>query len=115
MISLSTKNVEDYTQHIRDFLQILRAKKLYVNLKKCDFATTKLLFLGFIIFVETDEGKVESIKSWPTYTSIIKVRKFRDLATFYRKFIKGFLQHPSPIVSRMASFHGDKSRIKTSN
>lgn len=65
-ILIHSKNVKDHMQHIRIFLQILRANKLYPNLKKCEFSTTKLLFLGFVIStkeIATNEGKVESIKS----------------------------------------------------
>jgi hypothetical protein len=40
---------------------VLRANKLYVNLKKCMFLTDKLIFLSFIVHdegIHVDEEKV---------------------------------------------------------
>jgi len=42
-------------------LNVLRANKLYLNMKKCTFLTDKLLFLKFIVGAEgiqVDEDKV---------------------------------------------------------
>lgn len=52
-----------------------------------------MTFLGHVVShegIQVDPGKVESIKSWPTPTSVTDVRAFIGTANYYRKFIRDF-------------------------
>lgn len=47
---------------------MLFINKVYVNLKKCSFMTSKLLFLGFVAGadrVKVNKEKVRAIREWP--------------------------------------------------
>ena len=47
--------------HVWKVLAVLQANELYINLKKCNFLTDKLLFLGYIVSMDgihVDEDKV---------------------------------------------------------
>jgi hypothetical protein len=60
-IPIYNQGTEEHMEQLREVLLVLRANKLYVNLKKCTFLTDKLLFLGFIVGAEVihvDEEKV---------------------------------------------------------
>ena len=44
-----SKNEEEHMIHVREIFLILREQKLYANLKKCDFLSPSVIFLGYIV------------------------------------------------------------------
>jgi hypothetical protein len=67
----------------------LEKKSLYLNLKKCDFCTEKIVFLGYVVSkkdIEMDEANVKVIKEWPTPKMVSEIRSFHRLTSFYRIF-----------------------------
>jgi hypothetical protein len=70
-ILIYSQNIEEHLEQVQEVLSVLRANKLYLNLKKCTFLMEQLFFLGFIVGVkgiQVDEEKVRAIREWPTPT-----------------------------------------------
>ena len=74
-------------------LQILREKKSFAKLSKCDFLLKEVSFLGHTVSVEgirVDLAKIEVIVSWKPPRNVTEVRSFLGLAGYYRQIVKGF-------------------------
>jgi hypothetical protein len=60
-ILIYSRSESDNLEHLRKVLTVLQQNKLYVNLTKCKFMTSSLLFLGFIVSadrIKVDEEKI---------------------------------------------------------
>ena len=92
-ILVYSKDAQEHEQHLRIVLQILREKKLFAKLSKCDFWLKEVSFLGHIVSIEgirVDLVKIEAIVNWKPPRNVREVRIFLGLAGYYRRFVKGF-------------------------
>ncbi len=71
------------------------------KLEKCEFHTTSVTFLGYIISQEgvaMDENKVRAVLDWPLPFNIKELQRFLGFANFYRRFIRGFSSITAPLT-----------------
>lgn len=76
-ILIFSQNLAEHQSHVRQVLQRLLENKLFVKAEKCDFHSSKVSFLGFIIEsgkVKADPEKIKAIIEWP----IPDNRDYRD-------------------------------------
>ena len=92
-ILVYSKDAQEHEQHLKIVLQILRKKKLFSKLSKCDFWLKEVSFLGHIISIEgirVDPAKIEAIVNWKPPRNVTEVKSFFSLVGYYRQFVKGF-------------------------
>jgi hypothetical protein len=61
-----------------------------VVIKKCEFFTKKMDFVGFIIelgHISMDLKKVEAIVDWQKLENVTQLRLFLGFCNYYRRFI----------------------------
>ncbi|GBG88122.1 hypothetical protein CBR_g46611 [Chara braunii] len=112
-ILVYSSSYEGHVQHIEWTLHALRDVGFKVALEKCQFFLTTISFLGHVV---TDQGlipepqKVAVVRDAPVPTTITQVRAFLGLASYYRRFIKGFAAIAGPLMNLLKK---DQSLIWT--
>lgn len=66
---------------------------MYTKLYKCKFWLREVTFLSHVISsgsISVDSSKVDVMLQWEAPKFVIEIKKFMDLAGYYRRFIKSF-------------------------
>ncbi|GAU43227.1 hypothetical protein TSUD_241170 [Trifolium subterraneum] len=100
-ILVYSKSEEKHKEHLGIVLQVLKEKKLYAKLSKCEFWLKEVSFLGHVISsggIAVDPAKVDAVMKWGTHESVSEIRSFLGLAGYYRRFIEGFSKMALPLT-----------------
>ncbi|GFU87476.1 hypothetical protein TNCV_2446101 [Trichonephila clavipes] len=85
-----SENAEEHRSHLRTIFQRLNSYGLKLNISKCVFGVTELIFLGHLI---TPDGikplpdKVQAVLDYKQPETVGSLRKFLGLLNFYRRFL----------------------------
>ena len=83
-------NKLEHEIHVKLILRKLRKANLQMNIIKCKFHITQVLYLELIIIIEEikmNSSKIDIIVNWLILINVKDVQSFLDFANFYRKFI----------------------------
>ncbi|GBG60806.1 hypothetical protein CBR_g12544 [Chara braunii] len=101
-ILVYSKTYHGHTQHIEWTLGALRNAGFKIALKKSEFFLSEISFLGHVVTrggLRPDSRKVAAVKEALVPTSLTQVRAFLGLASYYRRFIKGFAAIARPLTN----------------
>ena len=100
-ILIFSQSLEEHWEHLRWALARLREAKLYGRLHKCEFLKDQVEYLGFEVGprgIQASPGKVRAIIEWPRPKSVHDIRSFLGLASYYRRFVRGFSEMARPLT-----------------
>lgn len=103
-ILIYSSSRSEHHNHVLQVLRKLREHQLYLKLEKCEFHTSTVQFLGYIISqegIQMDPRKVDAIQDWPMPATIKELQRFLGFANFYRRFIQNYSHLSSPLTSAL--------------
>jgi len=100
-IVIFARTQEELLERLRIVLNRLRQVGLKVKPSKCALFKEHIKFLGHVVSqhgIEPQQDKIEAIRNWPRPQCIRDVRAFYGLASYYRRFVKGFASIAEPLT-----------------
>lgn len=99
-IVIFSQNFNDHIQHLKHFFDICQQENLKLKLSKCEFAKTKINYLGY----EIGEGKyspananIEVIKKLQPPKTVKQLQRFLGSINVYNKFIHNYAKLRNPL------------------
>ena len=100
-IVIFARSPQELLERLRIVLNRLREVGLKVKPSKCELFKTHIKFLGHMVSadgVDPLPEKLETIRNWPVPHCLRDVRAFYGLASYYRRFVKGFATIAEPLT-----------------
>lgn len=91
-----------HVTHVLRVLARLLTCGLYAKAEKCEFHTTRVEFLGYVISpdgISMDTKKVQAILDWPPPHNLTETRSFLGFCNFYRRFICNYSKIVTPLTA----------------
>nr|XP_061820662.1 uncharacterized protein LOC133609172 [Nerophis lumbriciformis] len=99
-IHIFSKNPQEHQHHVHLVLQQLLENRLFVKAEKCEFHSSSVEFLGFVIekgHIKADPKKVKAVVEWPQPSTRTELCRFLGFTGFYRRFIKDISKLAAPL------------------
>lgn len=99
---IPSASIEEGFQRLEDVLIILQEAGLTLKLSKCSFFDTSIEYLGYEISCEgikPSQRKISAVQNFPVPRNVHEVRQFLGLASYFRRFVKGFGEIARPLTT----------------
>jgi hypothetical protein len=99
-INIASKTFEEHLEHLGQVFKWLENAGLKLSPEKCFFFKEELPFLGHVVSrkgINTNPEKLRIIEEFPIPRDLMQLRGFIALASYYRRFVKGFSSIAEPL------------------
>ena len=103
-IIVFSETEEEHLERIKMVLERIRVAGLKLKPEKCTLMQKSVSFLGHVVSGDgfsTDPEKIRAVTEWPTPSCVKDLRSFLGLASYYRRFVRGFASLASPLHDLM--------------
>ncbi|CAH2207715.1 jg2951, partial [Pararge aegeria aegeria] len=100
-VIIPSKTIEEGFQRLISTLELFRKAGLTLKLSKCNFFKESIDYLGFEVCengIRPGKNKIAAVENFPVPTDQHKLRQFLGLASFFRRFIRGFSMIAQPLT-----------------
>jgi hypothetical protein len=90
-----SRTEEEHIRHLRQLCKTFEQHKLFLNPKKCHFASCQVEYLGNSIGrydVRPRSDRTEALCNWPRPENVSELLSFLGLIGFLRRYIRDFAQ-----------------------
>lgn len=90
---LMSRSIDEHNKTLHNLLSILKKEGIKLNMKKCQFFTDSVQYLGHIFDqqgVHPNPEKVRAIINAPAHSDMKQLQSFLGLCNFYNRFIRSF-------------------------
>ncbi|XP_064398966.1 uncharacterized protein LOC135345475 [Halichondria panicea] len=99
-ILIFSQSFNDHLQHLEAVIDRVASAGLRLKPSKCKFIRQTVEYLGHVLTpmgICPNPEKVRAVQQFPRPTSVKEVRQFLGLASYYRRFVKGFADIAQPL------------------
>jgi hypothetical protein len=85
-ILIYSQDLASHKNHVQEVLRRLRKHRLYAKPKKCEFHSTSMEYLGYLLSPDgltMSNEKVQAIVDWPEPRKVKDIQSFLGFANFY--------------------------------
>ncbi|HEY9845636.1 MAG TPA: retropepsin-like aspartic protease/reverse transcriptase, partial [Candidatus Caenarcaniphilales bacterium] len=100
-ILIYSETLQEHIGHVRQVLQSLAERRLFLKPEKCTFHAREVEFLGYIIGtngMRIDPAKIRSLQDWPTPTNLKEVLGFLGFSNYNRIFVEKYSEKARPLT-----------------
>lgn len=94
------RTIAEKLDRLEVVFQRLAENGLKLELNKCHFFKTKVIYLGHEVSADgigTDPAKIDAVKKWPVPTTLHDLRSYVGFCSYYRRYVKNFTQRARPL------------------
>lgn len=99
-----SRSIEAHLDHVYSVLQLLKDAGVTLQLKKCQFFTDNVDYLGHVIRpgkLQVADKTTEAIEGLKPPTTVTGIRSFLGLCNVFRRFVPNFARISSPLNAKL--------------